>query len=188
MILLNEEITLHATFVTFVVETSRSQKKNIFKTSSPSHSYSHSYSCIVGRGICLFCAHSQFFFLSLSLLNWPQTTLLITQQQTRQSVPVFQAERKPSAEPLLQDSCEPTWLPYQWTQRTFWGPVSHIRRCDISSLAFYAWMDERSNVVSPRKLPEHILCMTGWEKDKCNESLFPRSLFLMHFIRWPEPS
>lgn len=67
MILLNEEITLHATFVTFVVETSRSQKKNIFKTSSPSHSYSHSYSCIVGRGICLFCAHSQFFFLSLSL-------------------------------------------------------------------------------------------------------------------------
>ncbi len=52
-----------------VVLMSQSQKKHLFETSLPSHSYSHY--CIVGRGICLFCAHSQFFFFSLSIEQAP---------------------------------------------------------------------------------------------------------------------
>lgn len=137
--------------------TSQSQKQNISATSFPLHPYSHSYSGIVGRGIYLFCAHSQFF----PPLNRPLSTLLITRQQTRQSVPGLSAK----AETQLWASSSRlhtgylTVLPMRRVHILRPG-VSHINRCDISSLLFSAWMKESNNVVwirSPCRLHKHIL-------------------------------
>lgn len=150
--------------------TSESQKNNILKTSFLLHSYSRSYFGIVGRGICLFCAHSQFF----PPLNRPLSTLLIARQQTCQSVPSLSAK----AETRLWASSSRlhtgylTALPMSRAHILRLG-VSHINRCDISSLLFSAWMEERSNVVwigSQCKFHKHILCMSGWKwiNGECN--------------------
>lgn len=134
---------MHATFVVEI--TSRSQKKNIFKTSSPSLSYSHSYSSIVGRGICLFCAHSQFFSLSIELapdhlVDHPATDTPVCPESFSQS-------GNPALSLFCRTPCSlpdcPTneHCPHSGARGVTHKEMWHLKSC------FLPWMDERSNVV-----------------------------------------